>query len=236
MPLRDHFHPPLSARRHWEGLHSAWANELCRQLNERLPSRFFAEAHVHHGGRVEVDVATFEDEWAGSERVGEGGIAVSAPPRPPRVAPVSFSDPDVFEIRVMADEGGPRLAAAVELISPANKDRSSQRHAFAVKCASYLQQGVGLVLVDVVTERSADLHSALLDVLQAPRQDEAFDLFACAYRTVFGNASTRVEYWPEELAVGASLPSLPLWISADQCIPLDFEQTYAASCRMLRIA
>ena len=25
MPLRDHFHPPLDTRRHWEGLHTTWA-------------------------------------------------------------------------------------------------------------------------------------------------------------------------------------------------------------------
>ncbi len=44
MPLLDHFHPPLSRRRHWEGLHAAWANAFCRQwwealaIGDRLPT------------------------------------------------------------------------------------------------------------------------------------------------------------------------------------------------------
>ena len=33
MPLLDHFHPPLSRHRHWENLHSAWANALRDQAN-----------------------------------------------------------------------------------------------------------------------------------------------------------------------------------------------------------
>jgi len=28
MPLREHFRPPLSVRRHWHGFHSAWCQPL----------------------------------------------------------------------------------------------------------------------------------------------------------------------------------------------------------------
>lgn len=235
MPLLDHFHPPLSERRHWEALHSAWANELCRQLNEGLPPRYFAEAHIHLGGRVEVDVGTFEEEWGGAGRESEGGVAVWAPSRPTRVVPASFDHPDVFEVQIFADEGGPRLVAAIELISPANKDRPGQRHMFAVKCASYLYQGVGLVLVDVVTERSTDLHGKLLSVLDVPAGSETGNLFAAAYRTVPADGSIHLEYWFENLSLASPLPKLPLWIGQDRCLPLDLEHAYTASCRMLRI-
>ena len=37
---------------------------------------------------------------------------------------------------------------AIELVSEANKDREENRRAFAVKCGSYLQKGVALVVVD----------------------------------------------------------------------------------------
>jgi hypothetical protein len=74
MPLLDPFHPPLSQRRHWDGMHSASADALCRPLNERLPSRFFAGAHPHDGGRIEVFAAD-------STRVeyGLAGAAVGSP-------------------------------------------------------------------------------------------------------------------------------------------------------------
>ena len=39
-----------------------------------------------------------------------------------------------------------------------------------------------------------------------------------------------LQAWMEALAVGARLPTLPLWIGADQSLPIDLEQTYAAAC------
>src|SRR5262245_24792405 len=121
MPLLDHFHPPLSQRRHWENLHSAWANALRDQLNAGLlPPQFFAEVQISVGGRVEIDVATFE-EANGSAASGGGGVAAWAPPRPPQSCLLQFAHPDLFEVQVLRDEGGPRLVAAIELVSPANK-------------------------------------------------------------------------------------------------------------------
>ncbi len=42
---------------------------------------------------------------------------------------------------LLTDDGDPRLAAAVELISPRNKDRAKSREAFATKCAEHLRRG-----------------------------------------------------------------------------------------------
>ena len=59
MPLLDHFHPPLSARRHWHAFHNAWATYLASDLNSLLPQGYFAEPNVQFG--IEIDVATFEE-------------------------------------------------------------------------------------------------------------------------------------------------------------------------------
>src|SRR5207245_8271579 len=66
--------------------------------------------------------------------------------------------PEAFAVLVFHDDGGARLVGAIELASPGNKDRPAYRRAFAVKCASYLYQGISLVLVDIVTNRQANLH------------------------------------------------------------------------------
>lgn len=117
-----------------------------------LPPPYFAEVQVTVGSRIEIDVATFEEK-NGVRPLAEGGVALWAPPKPIAVAPLSFTHPDLFEVQVINDEEGPRVVAAVELISPANKDRPGNRREFAVKCASYLQQGISVLMVDVVTER-----------------------------------------------------------------------------------
>ena len=167
MPLLDHFHPPWLKQRPWDSFHAAWANALAEQLNDGvLPPSFVALPLTQLGGRIEVDVAAVN----GAAGTPEGGAATAvwAPPQPTLDAPIDFTHLDVFEVRVQRDDDSPQLVAAIELVSPANKVRVAHRRAFAVKCASYLQQGVGLVVVDVVTHRSGDLHGDLFALLGLP--------------------------------------------------------------------
>jgi hypothetical protein len=218
-------------------------------LNQSLlPEEFVAEARVQLGGQVQVDVGTFAEN-AHTPNADSGGVAVWAPPKPAATAPLAFEDTDVLEVQVLKQDEGPRLVAAIELISPANKDRPANRRMFAVKCASYLNCGVSVILVDVVTERSGNLQTELLELLQVsvPTAGQgALDLFACACRTVpdpskapstaTNGQGLRLEIWAGALAVGAPLPTLPLWLQPDLCLPLDLEATYLAACAARRIA
>ena len=57
---------------------------------------------------------------------------------------------------------GARLVAVIEIVSPGNKDRAEARRTFAGKCAAYLQRGIGLITIDIVTNRNANLHNELV--------------------------------------------------------------------------
>ncbi len=228
MPLLDHFHPPLSEERKWESFHAAWAGSLADDLNRRLPEGYFAEEHTHAGPGVEIDVATREEQEAASQ----GGTAVATPPRiwsPPAPAatiPAVFSD-DV-ELHVFSTVSGPRLVAAIELVSPRNKDRAEARQAFAVKCASYLHQGVSLIVADIVTGRRANLHREILALLPGAADPLPADavLYAVAYRPLRRDGAEQIDLWPARLAVGQTLPVLPLGLTAELCLPIDLEATY----------
>jgi hypothetical protein len=115
------------------------------------------------------------------------------------------------------------LAGAVELVSPANKDRPAHREALVSKCAAYLQAGVGLVLVDVVTDRSADLPRELLARLGAGDPGPGPSLSGSAYRPVERNGSAALDVWRKPLAVGQPLPTLPLWLRGGLCLPVELE-------------
>lgn len=238
MPLLDHFRPPLSQRRHWDSFHGAWAEAIAKHLNQLLlPEGFVAEARVKLGGQVEIDVGTFAE--GGPLSASGPGTAVWAPPKPTATALLDFEAPDMFEVQVLHEEGGPRLVAAIELVSPANKDRPSHRRMFAVKCASYLQSGVSVMVVDVVTERAGNLHAELLQLLQAPVATPGrgnHDLYAAAYRTIAGSEGLTLEAWAETLNLRQTLPTLPLWIMPDVGLPIDLEMTYQAACTARRIA
>lgn len=233
MPLLDHFHPPLSQARHWEDFHNGWAYEIKRALNRRvLPPGYYAEAQVHIGSRVEVDVATFEraaPEHSGVS--GNGGIAVAvetwSPPTTALIMPAVF--PDEIEVQVIHTLGGPHLVGAIELVSPGNKDRREACRAFAAKCASYLQQGVGLVIIDVVTERLANLHNELIDLLEQPqtfRFAEETPLYAASYRPSRQASADQIELWLNPLAVGQVLPTVPLALRGGPTVPVELEATY----------
>jgi hypothetical protein len=231
MPLLNHFVPPLSVTRPWEGFHTAWTTTIAQELNRILPPEYVAIPQTSRGPQVEVGVAALELAAAG------GAAAPGwSPAAPGWAADLDWSDRDLFEVRVLDQRDGPRLAGAVELLSPANKDRPAGRRAFAGKCAGYLRAGVGLAVVDVVTSRLRGLHVELLDLLELDATDAAVSapLYAVAYRAAATPAS-RLEVWPHPLAIGGPLPTLPLWLAPALAVPVDLEASYVAACQLLRI-
>jgi hypothetical protein len=242
MPLLDHFHAPLFPSRHWESFHVNWAGAIADALNERLlPAGYFAEEHAQIGPRVEIDVATFTEPDTSSDPGRNGGTLVLpprtwAPPPPALVIPAAY--PDRFEVLIFESEGGARLVAAIELISPANKDRATHRQAFAIKCASYLVQSISLMIVDIVTSGQADLHQEVMHLLghgEATALPPETPLYAVAYRPLVRDQAGQIEIWPAPLAVGQALPVLPLALNAETCLPLDLEATYLAACQRRRL-
>jgi Protein of unknown function (DUF4058) len=236
MPLRDHFHLPLRGQCTWESFHSGWANEIMRQLNKTLPPMYVARPNVKLGVDVEADVGTLEQT---EQELGEegGGVATAvwAPPKPTLSVPVDFNRLDVFEVQVHR-EGGLEMVAAIELVSPRNKDRRTARRHFAAKCIAYLQAGISVVVVDVVTDRKENLYEAVLDELAVTRESNGADeLYAVACRTMPPSEPGRLDSWLVPLAIGSPLPTLPLWLEADQAVPLDLEQSYEATFVELRV-
>src|SRR4051794_6512873 len=63
-------------------------------------------------------------------------------PGPEFEVDVSASDTDEYEVQIHDELG--QLVAAVEIVSPANKDRPQSRRTFVAKCASLFQQGVSV--------------------------------------------------------------------------------------------
>jgi len=243
MPLLDHFHPPLYPHHHWESFHSNWATRIADGIAAVLPPDFQVEEHTHAGPGFEIDVAAYEGETAvegsasGSPALAIRAAPAYAPPVPDRTMPAVF--PDTFEVRIFSTAAGLTLVAVIELVSPGNKDRPAERRAFAAKCASYLAQGVSLIVVDVVTNRHANLHNDVMRLMEAaPDLDFPADvtLYAAAYRPVRRGEQAEIDLWLRRLALGAPLPTLPLRLTGDLFVAVDFEAAYQEACRRRRLA
>jgi hypothetical protein len=244
MPLRDHFRPPLDNLRHWEGLHGGWPMMIVANLRRRLPHRYFAEPRVHSGSSAEIDVATFENEGEGGLAVGDGNdnggvaTAVWAPPRPTLVVATDLPAQDVYEVRVYDEKRHCRLVAAVEIVSPANKDRPEHRRAFVAKCAGLLREQVCVVIVDLVTTRNQNLYGELLDLIgksDPGLSPEPAPLYATACRLTKRENEWFLEAWAQPLALGRPLPTVPLWLADDLAVPLELDESYEQSCSILNI-
>jgi hypothetical protein len=229
MPLLDHFHPPLSEIRNWESFHTSWVNEIMATLNQEvLPSGYFAETQVHFGSRVEIDVATLHDTSKASP-ADNGGVAVQTwSATDVLLMPTVF--PDEIEVQIIQRSGGPTLVGAIELISPRNKDRSEARRAFAAKCVAYLQLGIGVLIVDVVTDRRANLHDELVqlfdqeDAYRFPGKSPLYSVTYRPLRTELGG--DQIEIRPVPLVLGQTLPTMPLALRDGPVVPVDLEKTY----------
>ncbi len=238
MPLLDHFRRPLNLELPWEAFHNAWATTIAGPLNRELPPDYRALPLTPLRSGIEVDVGAMQTDSRTSQGNGTA-TAVWAPPAPPLRGGLEWQRAETFEVRLLQTLGGPQLRAAIELVSPANKDRSASRRAFAIMCAAYLHQGVTVIVIDVVTERLADLHLELMALLQPVgglAWRSASGLSAIAYRTVPGQEGFELQAWPEALAVGSPLPTPPLWLEEELCLPLPLEESYQATCELLRIA
>jgi hypothetical protein len=245
MPLRDHFHPPLADRRKWEAVHTSWPTMIVVDLIRRLPVGYVAEPGVHQGSSIEVDVATYEDEasLAGPPLDESGGgtavaTAVWAPPMPTLTFATDWPAQDAYEVRVYDARSGFRLVAAIEIVSPANKDRPETRRAFVAKCAALLQERVCVGIVDLVSHRAANLYHELLEFIGEPdpaAPHEAITLYAATNRATKKDADWRIESWMQPLSIGRPLPTLPLWLADDLAVPLDLDASYEETCRVLRL-
>jgi hypothetical protein len=59
-------------------------------------------------------------------------------------------------------------------------------------------------------------------------------IYVASYHPLAGEAGASVEGWAYPLAVGAALPSVPLYLRGHAFIPLDLEATYTETRRRAR--
>lgn len=244
MPLRDHFRSPVNDRHTWDELHGGWPMMIVQQLFPILPAGYIAAPGVHLGKTFEIDVSAYEADQPSETRrvkdIGEGGVATAAPPQPTLTLETSLAEQDEFEVRVYDVERGRQLVAAIEIVSPSNKDRPENRRAFVAKLAALLQKDVCVSVVDLVTIRQFNLYADLLDFIGGadPQLGPTPPyLYAVTIRSRRQpHKRSLLDAWFYPMTVDQPLPTLPLWLSAEFHVSLPLEPSYEETCRLLHIA
>ena len=215
----------------WDGAHHFWITRLFDSIKPRLPDEY--RAYVGSVPTVTVTAAPERPDVAICHWLPEppaeaptGGAPVPDVPLDEPIVETATLTLDPQTALYVAYRG--RLVAALELISPRNKDRPESRSVYLHRYLSYLQESVHLLLVDVhrrpVNFSFADaldqeLHISLPS-LPAPQ--------AVAYRV--GEPAPRggrlVAIWRRPLSVGQPLPTMALPLTVHTAIPVNLEETY----------
>ena len=242
MPLRDHFRSPLDDVHSWDELHGMWPAMIVRELVNILPEPYFAAPGVHLGTLYQVDVGTYRrptvDESICDAAKGGVAIAAYAPPKPTLTLEPQLPDQDVYEVRIYDSRRRRHLVAAIELVSPSNKDRPETRATFVAKMATLLRNNICVSIIDVVSTCDFNLYADLMSFLHGVDPALGSDpppIYAATLRMRNEDRRRMMDNWYHPLAIGQPLPTLPIWLKETWAISLDLESSYEETCRTLRI-
>ena len=216
--------------------HTVWTGALRNVLNEGLLPRGYYALAEQHAGRAITDVLTLhaspeppEPAWLPPDT---GGIAVAeAPPRVWRKQTVERAVLGRRRSLAIRHVSGHRLVALIEIVSPANKDRSRHVDELVNKTVSALEQGVHVLVIDLFPPGLHDpsgIHGSILECLEPFGEPYALPgnmplTLACYV------AGLPVEIYLEHLAVGAPLKEMPLFVRPDRYINVPLEPTYQST-------
>ncbi|OWK35059.1 DUF4058 family protein [Fimbriiglobus ruber] len=227
MPLHD-----WSERIGWDGFHHIWIVELLRWVKPQLP----ADYRAHIGSSPILSVGSVGEKPDVSVRRWTPNDSVPATAPDPAPLAVDALEPDEEVATLTLDphkalfvtrQG--RLVAAVELVSPRNKDRASARATYVSRYLGYLMEGVHLLLVDVHPNPRdysfADSLAAELHLRHSPLPAP----FAVAYRVgePAPDGGRFLAVWRRPLHADSALPFLPLPLTVHFSISVDLEETYS---------
>lgn len=188
---------------------------------------------------ISATMSKFSDRPPGAASIAGGSVAVVETTSAPTLTiDAEFPEQYAYEVLVFDLERERRLVATIEIVSPGNKDRPESRQLFVAKCFNLLLQDVCVSIIDLVTIRRGSLYAELLALLGYA--DGASDappwIYAVTCRKRNGGRRATLDNCFTPLAIGQTLPSLPVWLSETQNISLDLESSYEETCRVLRIS
>jgi hypothetical protein len=227
MPLHD-----WKDDRGWNGVHHIWLAELLRWVQPRLPPNY--RAYVGSvpalsidtpNGRPDLRVRQWNDPPIKPEMSSASTTAIA--PDNESVARFTY-DP---ERAVHIDFHG-QLIAAIEIVSPRNKDRPDSRDRYLRRYAGYVRQEVHLLLVDVLPRPANFSFADELGIDLGFAQEPCPAPYAVSYRA--GEPvpdGTILAYWRRLLTVARPLPTIPLALNVYQQVDIDLEHTYSEAAR-----
>jgi hypothetical protein len=215
--------------------HHGWITYLARALNRGLlPAAYYALPEQMAGG-LGPDVLTLRRPGNNgippTPTSPDGGVALAL--APPRVRIRMQAEANRYAARAKAvtirHVSHHLVVAMVEIISPGNKNNQNGLNAFVRKAQEALAAGIHLLLVDLFPPSARDPHGIHRAVwgedCGADYALPADKPLTCVAYVGGPGAEAFVEF----VAVGDSLPDMPLFLTPEVYLSVPLEATYRSA-------
>jgi hypothetical protein len=227
MPIHDWTRVPAGIFHHF---HHNWITEIARTLNGGLlPDEYYAMAEQQAAG-FGPDVLTLQTARPDPGPATAGPSSTSTLVRP-QARFTSRTDGEFYRRKkssvVIRHASDDRIVAMVEIVSPGNKAARNAFREFLDKVCDLLEHKIHLLIIDLLpSKRRAPhgIHAAIWQELVdegefLPPADKPLTLVAYESALV-------VTAYVEPVAVGDSLPAMPLILEPGAAVRVPLEETY----------
>jgi hypothetical protein len=224
MAIHDWTRVPAGIFHHF---HHGWIEEIARALNrDLLPDDYYAMAEQQAAG-FGPDVLTLQ-----ARPPNPGGATATL--MEPQAKITAQTDAEFYRrkkssvvVRHVSDD---QVVAMAEIVSPGNKGGRAAFRAFLDKACGLLENKIHLLIVDVLPPSKRDpegIHAAIWRELDDksdfhPPADKPLTLVAY-------EAGAVVKAFVEPVAVGDTLPAMPLILEPGGAVQVPLEATYQAA-------
>jgi uncharacterized protein DUF4058 len=228
MPIHDWTRVPSGL---FHDFHQSWSVRIKDALNAgRLPKGVAALLELRAGPK-EPDVLAIESRSRQSRLSSETGGAV-ATLTPPVTRIVRRSSKEIYSgraNRIVLKHHLGRILAVIEILSPGNKDSRAALRDFIDKTIDLLRAGIHVLVVDLFPPTLRDpggIHKLIWDEIL--EEDFVFpdgkDRILASYKS--GGEKTA---YIEPIAIGDTLPEMPLFLGEELYVLVPLEPTYQAT-------
>jgi hypothetical protein len=235
MPIHDWTRVNAGIFHHF---HHGWIDENARALNRILRGTDYYALAEQVAGGLGPDVLTLQRLLPGGKKTRKSAG------RLPSSAVALADSPPQFRYRITDAKkwyAGKKKAvtirhvsehhvvAVLEVLSPGNKSSRAALDDFVRKAHELLRAGIHFALVDLFPPTRRDAQG-IHPILWSDEDDTIFQfdpakpLTCASYR-----AGPLAEAFVEPVGVGDTLPDLPVFLVADEYVPVPLETTYQAA-------
>jgi Protein of unknown function (DUF4058) len=216
--------------------HHEWISETSRALNRGLlPPDYYALPEQVAAG-FGPGMLTLQDQHSKTDERRDGGTTMTLLTRP-QTRFMAETDAEFYRRKkssiAVRHVSGDRIVAMVEIVSPGNKANRHAFRAFVDKACELLEHRIHLLIIDPFPPGPRDpngVHAAIWENVK----DEPFQLPADKPLTLVAYECDLItRAYIEPVAVGDTLPDMPLFLEPNGCVKVPLEATYQTAYAVL---